>query len=271
MPLIGDTTILWYQIDSMSDELKNAIKQIPHNFKLCFSKNELFENIDSLAAVDNKLVFVLSGTLNNIDSLLSSINEKKEIHGIFIYDNQKSYEINSINKYSKLYGIFVDYKLLIERLSKTVRILIRQHVIINIGHEDMQKRIRDLTRRSEAMGVRSSYLQRLQLMSEQTRKNLNKEEFLRRCRSFYSSNQSELKRINEFERTYLPEDALKWYTKNSFFFKIINFLLRDPLWPFSSTDKPLFCCEYLFSIKRRMEEKSIRNHSILSRFEFNSK
>jgi tetratricopeptide (TPR) repeat protein len=242
----------------MSDELKNAIDQIPHNLKLCSIKNELFENIDLLTAVENKILFVLSGSVDNIDSLLSSIHDKKEIGGIFIYDNQESYQIDSVNKYSKLYGIFVDYKLLIERLSKTVRILIRQQIIINIGNEDIQKCMRDLTKRSEAMEVKSNYLHRLQLISGQAKNKHNKQDFLKRCRSIYSSNKSELSRIDEFERTYVSQDALKWYTKNSFFFKIINFVLRDQSWTYSSTEVHYFVADLCSQLKEEWKKNPLK-------------
>jgi len=258
MPLIGDTTILWYQIDYMSDELKNAIGQIPHNLKLCSMKNELFENIDLLTAVENKILFVLSGSLDNIDSLLASIHDKKEIGGIFIYDNQELYQTDSVNKYSKLYGVFVDYKLLIERLSKTVRILIRQQVMINIGNEDMQKCMRDLTKRSEAMEVKSNYLHRLHLISGQAKNKHSKQDFFERCRSFYSSNKSTLSTIDEFERIYVSQDALKWYTKDSFFFKIINFVLRNRSWTYSWEEVHYFVADICSQLKEEWKKNQLK-------------
>lgn len=249
MPLIGDTTILWYYVDYISDELKNAIEQIPHNLQLCCIENELFKNIDKLVTVENKILLVLSGNLNKINNVLLSIIDKKEIKSIFIYDNPQSYEIESIKKSSKLYGIFDDYKILIERLSKIVRILIRQQVIIMSGNEDIRKSMRDLKKRSEAREVKSNSLYRLQLISGEAKNKHSKESFLKRCRSFYSSNESQLRKIDEFERTYVAQDALKWYTKDSFFFQIMNFVLRNHSWPFSYEEINYFLVDICLQLK----------------------
>lgn len=45
-------------------------------------------------------------------------------------------------------------------------------------------------------------------------------------REYYRDNRSELERINQFERTYRCEDAIQWYTKNSFVYRLINKALR---------------------------------------------
>lgn len=255
--VLGDTTILWYHVDYMSDELKNAIEQIPHSLKLCYMENELLQNIDRLIFDDNKIILVLSGNLGDIDSVLSSIPDKKEIGSIFIYNDQQSYEIDSVKKYPKLYGVFVDYKILIERVSKMVRILIRQQVIINIGNEDIRKCMRVLTKRSDAREVKSNYLHRLHLLSGQAKNIHSKEDFLKRCRSLYSSNKSQLRKIDDFEQTYVPQDALKWYTKDSFFFQIINGVLRTNSWSFSPEEINYF----LVDICSQLKEEWKKNHS----------
>lgn len=45
-------------------------------------------------------------------------------------------------------------------------------------------------------------------------------------RHYYRDNICELQRINEFERCYKCEDAINWYTKNSFVYHLINKVLR---------------------------------------------
>ncbi|CAF1298873.1 unnamed protein product, partial [Rotaria sordida] len=53
-----------------------------------------------------------------------------------------------------------------------------------------------------------------------------KQEMLDASRHYYRNNIQELKRIDEFERMYQSEEAIKWYTKNSFVYRLINKALR---------------------------------------------
>ncbi|CAF2915049.1 unnamed protein product [Rotaria sp. Silwood2] len=55
----------------------------------------------------------------------------------------------------------------------------------------------------------------------------NKQSMLKLCRAHYSQSQLELKNIKEFELTYTPSDAIMWYTRDSFIYKMINRALRS--------------------------------------------
>ena len=46
------------------------------------------------------------------------------------------------------------------------------------------------------------------------------------CQTNYQNSPSDLKKIDEFERTYRSQDAIKWYTTNSFLHRLINNSLR---------------------------------------------
>ena len=52
------------------------------------------------------------------------------------------------------------------------------------------------------------------------------QQMLEECRSYYRNNPSQLAKIDDFERTYRPEEAIKWYTQDSFLYRIINRALR---------------------------------------------
>ena len=50
---------------------------------------------------------------------------------------------------------------------------------------------------------------------------------IRFCRHYYQDNPFELSRIKSFEETYEPQSILKWYTAESFVYKMINKALRS--------------------------------------------
>ena len=53
-----------------------------------------------------------------------------------------------------------------------------------------------------------------------------RQELIEQCRLYYSGNQSQLIKIDEFERDYTAADAVCWYTKSCFLFRLLNKALR---------------------------------------------
>ncbi|CAF1613351.1 unnamed protein product, partial [Didymodactylos carnosus] len=56
---------------------------------------------------------------------------------------------------------------------------------------------------------------------------LGKEELLKAVRVHYQNNPAELSIIDEFERDYEPHDAIKWYTRACFLYRLLNKVLRE--------------------------------------------
>jgi len=54
----------------------------------------------------------------------------------------------------------------------------------------------------------------------------DRHELLQFCRDRYQTNSIELQHLNDFEREYTPDKVLWWYTRESFFYKILNHALR---------------------------------------------
>ncbi|CAF3594633.1 unnamed protein product [Rotaria socialis] len=51
-------------------------------------------------------------------------------------------------------------------------------------------------------------------------------EIINHCKNEYEGNQIELSNISEFEQDYSPKKVLRWYTRESFFYKTLNGALR---------------------------------------------
>jgi hypothetical protein len=55
----------------------------------------------------------------------------------------------------------------------------------------------------------------------------DKNDFLMQCRQEYSNNRLILSKINEFELNYCSEQAIYWYTQDTFVYRIVNKALRS--------------------------------------------
>ncbi len=54
----------------------------------------------------------------------------------------------------------------------------------------------------------------------------SKDDMIIASREYYQDNNSQKKRIDEFEQTYTPENACRWYTYDSFVYRLLNRALR---------------------------------------------
>lgn len=52
-------------------------------------------------------------------------------------------------------------------------------------------------------------------------------EFLRICRKKYAENAFELSMVQQFDETYVATEALSWYTRNCFLYRMLNKALRE--------------------------------------------
>ncbi|CAF3415811.1 unnamed protein product [Rotaria sp. Silwood2] len=57
----------------------------------------------------------------------------------------------------------------------------------------------------------------------------SKDELLEFCRSKYANDPIEIKKIKDFEDNYESNDAVKWYTKNCFLYRLLNQSLRTEI------------------------------------------
>ncbi|CAF1635837.1 unnamed protein product [Adineta ricciae] len=220
-------TLIWFdkniQIDSPDIQLtKRKLKEINDctllftDINLCIQCNESIKS--------EKIFLVISGT--SADALLSKVHNLCQIDSVFIFCKKKSkYDQLLIEdgNYSKIVGSFVEQNSLIRSIQKNVQLAENQMDILRF-YEQNQKGSRDLTEESASFIWHQLLKEVLQKMPSGDKN--AKEEMLKKCRLYYRDNKKVLKDIDEFACKYSKHDAVKWYTKNGFIFKLINKALR---------------------------------------------
>ena len=83
-----------------------------------------------------------------------------------------------------------------------------------------------------------------------------RQELIDRCRSNYYDNRSQLAQIDEFERDYSSNDAVRWYTRSGFLFRSLNKALR------TEDVGGLYSFRYFISDLSTMLEVAHNNHDI---------
>ncbi|CAF1280329.1 unnamed protein product [Adineta steineri] len=179
------------------------------------------ECISYIKKVTNEKIFlVIPGTSANI--LLPRIIDLKQIEVIFIICDVRRKYFYLLDKYPKIAGIFIDQEDLNSNIRKNIRSLNKQMESFSF-YDQKQTVSMDLSERTaEFLWFQLIHDVVICLPSN----NQAKQEMIDTCRNYYRGNEIELKLINEFEKCYSREECIRWYTKETFVYKMINKALR---------------------------------------------
>ncbi|UJR19758.1 hypothetical protein I4U23_022892 [Adineta vaga] len=215
-----DVVLIWFD-ESIDDQLKQTIEQLNGHVITCISKDEFLHSINSIQ--NETMIVIISGKLA-VD-VLPIIHDNTNIDSIYIFCMNACHYLTLSRNYSKIVEIYTGYDALFIAIKNKIRSLIQQLVTFSLYHQT-EKSIRDLSRESPSFlwhQLAKEYLMNMTASKTEAAR----QEMLDICRIYYQSNPSYLKKIDEFEQTYQPTDALKWYTKDTFLFRILNKSLRS--------------------------------------------
>ncbi|CAF3178714.1 unnamed protein product [Rotaria sp. Silwood2] len=170
--------------------------------------------------MNEKIFLIVSSLCAN--EFISKVHSFKKIISIFVYCIEKrKYEYLS-NQYNKIVGVFNNQQTLVKFFKNKLRLVEKQSSSYMI-YDEKQKTFRTPTKESSSFLYFQLFKEILQKMPQT---NDSKKEMINQCRRYYHGNRKELENIEQFELTYLPNDAIYWYTKDNFVHKLINKALR---------------------------------------------
>ncbi|CAF3816386.1 unnamed protein product [Rotaria sp. Silwood1] len=137
---------------------------------------------------------------------------------------REKYEIYLNNdKYYKVVGIYTKHEPLLTALQENIRYLIKQTEAAGLFDQD-ERSMRNLNRELYTFNCFFAFKQ--VLLKTDYNSDAAKREMIEICRNYYRNNKKELMNIDEFERTYQSQDAIYWYTKQTFLYRLVNKALR---------------------------------------------
>lgn len=211
---------MWYD-ECLSDDRELILRAIPYRIVLCSNGDALMKTVTKDIHEKGKILVVLSGCVD-YELILNGIHDLTQLFSIYIFNGTPSQDM--LTKYSKISGIFTEYSELENQILHQGRILSHQTVLFNFDHLIEQNGIEDPTERSWIfLMIQRCRFKRKPLIDDGP----FKKKMLTYCRSRYKSNEVQLRNIDLFERTYVSEDAFKWYAKDCFLFATLNVELRN--------------------------------------------
>ncbi|CAF4380153.1 unnamed protein product, partial [Didymodactylos carnosus] len=216
-------TLIWFDknIDNKDDTfITRAMLREINDFVLFFNeKDKCLEYIQSI--MNEKIFLVISGSCA-VD-FLPIVHNFRQIDSIFIFCmKREKYEI-LLTKYTKIIDIFIQQETLANSIKENILLVEKHMETFNSFDPKLQKSTRELTK-EQASFIWYQLFKDIVIQMPQDEQ--SKQDMIQNCRHYYRGNTTQEKFINEFEQTYAKTDSIKWYTKSSFVYKLINKALR---------------------------------------------
>ncbi|CAF2928298.1 unnamed protein product [Rotaria sp. Silwood2] len=229
LDLPDGVTIVWLDaransksVDDM--ETKLMLEKI-HPSVLTF--DDVRNCLDALSKISNKksrVFLVVSGKFSTL--ILSDLNKLPAIDSVFIFCARPEIYQHLVVKYSPhVIDVFTEQETLQLSLETELN---NYHMRIPIFNffEQKQSAVRDLTY-DAASFLWFQLLQKVLMETQYETSDIK--HMIDYCRKHYERNPQRQKfysDIDEFEKNYKSSDAIKWYTRQSFVYKLTNIALR---------------------------------------------
>ncbi|CAF1386539.1 unnamed protein product, partial [Didymodactylos carnosus] len=213
-------SLVWLTIDTKNLDvtlLRKSINYVKvfHDFEQC---EQYIKEI-----IDEKITFIVSDSMGQ--NLVPRIHDLKQVNAIYVFCFDKQKNKKWTMKYTKIKGVYTDEKKLIAHISQDQekREKYLEPVLLSFSGQESSH-----TNMHAEKGnfLWSQLLVDVFVHTAQQEQQRNTSDLVNICREQYRGNQTEFRKIDEFERTYTSSAAVKWYTKDCCFYRLLNKALR---------------------------------------------
>ncbi|CAF1488753.1 unnamed protein product [Adineta ricciae] len=192
---------------------------------------------------NDKLVVIVSGRLGR--ELVPVIDKLHQVSSIYVFCmDPKSHE-QWASKFTKVKGIVSDLNRLISQIKRDhkIQLVAEGPLSINLFATNSSG---ELTTRANSEFIFSQIL--IDCLLRMKPNTMDREELIARCKIEYEGNCIEAAHLREFEQDYSSEKALWWYTRRTFFCKILNAALSR-----QNIHLMFLLRSYIFDIHRQLQ------------------
>ena len=217
------TTLLWVdpKIGPSEDTEKTKQNLRSINDFVVFH-TDLDQCITFIQSTEKEKIFLITSG-SKASQLLPLVAHLRQVDSIFIFCLKQDRYQHLIDEYPKVIGIYVRLDDLCSSIRHEIELVDQQLQTFSV-FDQHQKSTKDLSQQSgEFLWLQLFHYVIIRLPRQQQAK----QQMIDVCRQYYRGNNKELKMIDEFERDYHPEDAIPWYSKQSFVYKMVNKALRS--------------------------------------------
>ncbi|CAF2810913.1 unnamed protein product [Rotaria sp. Silwood2] len=216
------TTLIWFdpKIGSREDTERTKQQLRLINDYVTFS-TDLDQCIRFIQSIHKEKIFLITSG-SKTSQILPRISSLNQIDSVFIFCAKKTRYEYLLNEYSNIIGIYINLQDLCKAVKEQIDFFYKQIQTFSF-FDQHEKSIKDLSKESAEF----LWFQLFNyVIARLPRDQQAKQQMIQICRQYYRGNTTETKLINDFEQNYRSEDAIHWYSKQSFLYKLINKALR---------------------------------------------
>ena len=216
------TTLLWFDPNiGIQEDAKLTQEKLRTINDFVTFNTDLNECVKFIKHIDKETIFLITSGAE-ASQLLPLVSNLRQIDSIFIFCvNKERYEY-LISEYPKIIGIYVHLDELCSSIQQQIDLFDQQLETFS-AFDHHQKSTKDLSKQSAEFLWFQLFHHLITLLPPNQHA---KERMIDICRHYYRGNTKELSLIDQFEREYRSEDAIRWYSKQSFVYKLVNKALR---------------------------------------------
>ncbi|UJR08045.1 hypothetical protein I4U23_012322 [Adineta vaga] len=219
---IDSFTLIWLDIQSKGNDLdslrtKRLLLEINQKCLFYDDCQLFFHDIDQMKFENKKVLLIVSGSF--IELVLSRSGIKTIISMIIIF-------CRHYYKYAKLkedgiVDICTDHRSLQNCIQRELPSL-----KLNLFENQPLKSLLSFTENTLNDRISFTYILFIELLKQMPQTKQVREIMLNKCKDYYRDNKFRLLEINNFHQTYKSNQALKWYTQDSFIYRLVNRAFR---------------------------------------------
>ncbi|CAF1191584.1 unnamed protein product [Rotaria sp. Silwood1] len=217
-----DITLIWFDpnIELRRDSEKTQQQLRLINDYVIFS-SDFDQCLTFIQSISEEKIFLIT-LETETPQILSYTFAFRKIDSIFIFNIEKDRDDYLLKKYPKIIGIYMNLDDLCKSLKEQIDLVNRQIQTFSF-FDQHQKSTKDLSKESAEF----LWFQLFNYVIARLPRNQQaKQQMIQICKDYYHGNTKEIELIHQFEQNYLSKDALLWYSKQSFIYKLVNKALR---------------------------------------------
>ncbi|CAF1309314.1 unnamed protein product [Rotaria magnacalcarata] len=221
---IENYVVIWADrnIDLNKLDCQNTIANLRGIVNQVNPYTKLEECIEWLNENKEETAFIItSGALGQ--QLVSEIYSMPTLDAVYIFCGNKQRHKAWAKKWMKIKGIHTAIKPICKALQLDVMQCNQDNISVSIMGMNEDVSMQNLNQ-LESKFIYSQLLKETLLEMKHDQQAVK--DLINYCKEEYQSNIQELKIIDEFERTYHVSDAIWWYTRECFIYKMLNRALR---------------------------------------------
>ncbi|CAF1116126.1 unnamed protein product [Didymodactylos carnosus] len=184
------------------------------------------ECVDYVKSVKNEKIFIIVSDML-AEQLIDRVHNEPQLDSIYVFCSDSTAIVEHelwTKQYGKVRNVYNDIDPLCKQMKWDTKVCSNDFM----GHASFDPNI-NIARGGIFNNQEPSFMY-LQLIKEilidMEHMEENKQEFIEFCREQYKDNTYEFSIINEFEQEYLPKNAIWWYTRDCFLYRMLNKALR---------------------------------------------